>query len=181
MVLIDPCDACDVAGMVPEMIAHDGPVYARLLRGKVPTVLTRHKPDYRFQLGRAQMIRKGRDVLVISSGIMTMRALDAAEQLAEDKVHVAVLHVPTIKPLDVATILAAAQKGGRLVVTAENHTLNGGLGEAVARELMVAGASVPFRMIGLPDAFLEAGALPTLHDMYGLSVTRVTEQIKSWL
>ncbi|WP_417728237.1 transketolase family protein [Roseovarius sp.] len=181
MVIIDPCDADDVAGMVPAMIAHDGPVYARLLRGKVPTVLTRHKPDYKFQLGRAQMIREGRDVLVISSGIMTMRALDAAEKLAADKVDVAVLHVPTIKPLDMATIRTEAAKSGRLVVTAENHTVNGGLGEAVAGCLMTAGIAPQFRMIGLPDEFLEAGALPTLHDIYGLSVDKVAEQIKAWL
>lgn len=181
MVLIDPCDAADVAGMVPEMIAHDGPVYARLLRGKVPDVLRRHKPDYRFQLGKAQMIREGRDVMVISSGIMTMRALDAAEKLSADNLDVGVLHVPTIKPLDVETILAEVGKGGRLVVTAENHTVNGGLGEAVARQILCAGLSPTFRMIGLPDAFLEAGALPTLHDMYGLSVDKVAEQIKGWV
>lgn len=181
MVIIDPCDACDVAGMVPAMVAHDGPVYARLLRGKVPTVLTRHKPDYKFQLGKAQTIREGRDVLVISSGIMTMRALDAAEKLAADNVDVGVLHVPTIKPLDVDTIRAEAAKGGRLVVTAENHTVNGGLGEAVARTLLTEGIAPRFRMIGLPDEFLEAGALPTLHDMYGLSVDKVAEQIKGWL
>lgn len=181
MTLIDPCDACDVAGMVPKMIAHDGPVYARLLRGKVPTVLTRHKPDYRFRLGKAQLVRDGADVLVISSGIMTMRALDAAERLANDGIGVAVLHVPTIKPLDVQTILQEARRGGRLVVTAENHSVNGGLGEAVARELLLAGIAPEFRMIGLPDAFLEAGALPTLHDMYGLSVARVAERIRSWL
>ena len=181
MTIIDPCDACDVAGMVPEMVAHHGPVYARLLRGKVPSVLTRYKPDYRFQLGRAQMIREGADVLVISSGIMTMRALDAAEVLAAEKIDVAVLHVPTIKPLDVDTILAEAGKGGRLVVTAENHTVNGGLGEAVARQLLVAGVAPQFRMIGLPDEFLEAGALPTLHEMYGLSTAKVAEQIKGWL
>jgi transketolase len=181
MVVIDPCDAADVAGMVPEMMAHDGPVYARLLRGKVPSVLTRHKPDYTFQLGKAQTIREGRDVLVISSGIMTMRALDTAEKLAADNIDVGVLHVPTIKPLDVETIRAEAAKGGRLVVTAENHTVNGGLGEAVAKELLLAGIAPTFRMIGLPDEFLEAGALPTLHDMYGLSVDKVAEQIKGWL
>ncbi|TNF18621.1 MAG: transketolase family protein [Rhodobacteraceae bacterium] len=181
MVVIDPCDACDIAGMVPAMIAHDGPVYARLLRGKVPSVLTRHKPDYRFQLGKAQMIREGRDVLVISTGLMTMRALDAAEALASDNVDVAVLHVPTIKPLDVATILAEASRGGRLVVTAENHSVNGGLGEAVAKALLLAGVTPRFRMIALPDEFLEAGALPTLHDMYGLSVAKVKDQIKGWL
>lgn len=181
MTIIDPCDACDVAGMVPEIVAHNGPVYARLLRGKVPSVLTRHKPDYKFQLGKAQMIREGKDALVISSGIMTMRALDAAEKLAADNVDVAVLHVPTIKPLDVDTIVAEAAKGGRLVITAENHTVNGGLGEAVAKELLLAGVTPKFRMIGLPDEFLEAGALPTLHDMYGLTVDKVAQQIKGWL
>ena len=180
MVLIDPCDACDVAGMVPAMMAHPGPVYARLLRGKVPTVLTRHKPDYRFELGRAQMIREGRDVLVIATGLMTMRALDAAEVLARDNVDVAVLHVPTFKPLDVTTILAEAGKG-RLCVTAENHTVHGGLGEAVAGACLRAGVHPQFRMIGLPDEFLEAGALPTLHDMYGISTSGVVTQIKGWL
>lgn len=181
MTLIDPCDAIDVAQMVPAIAAHPGPVYARLLRGKVPSVLTRYKPDYRFQLGRAQMIREGRDVLVVSTGIMTMRALDAAEVIAKDGVDVAVLHVPTIKPLDRETILAEASRGGRLVVTAENHTVVGGLGEAVAGTLLQNGVSPGFRMIGLPDEFLEAGALPTLHEMYGLSVAKVAEKIKGWL
>ena len=180
MVVIDPCDACDLTGMVPAMAAHTGPVYARLLRGKVPSVLTRHKPDYRFELGKAQMIREGADVLVISTGIMTMRALDAAEALAKDKVDVAVLHVPTIKPLDVETILAESA-GGRLVVVAENHSTNGGLGEAVAKELLLAGLAPTFRMISLPDEFLEAGALPTLHDLYGISTKGVVKQIKGWL
>jgi transketolase len=181
MTLIDPCDADDLMGMVPQIAAHNGPVYTRLLRGKVPSVLTRHKPDYKFQIGKAQMIREGRDVLVISTGFMTMRALDAATALAKDGVDVAVLHCPTIKPLDVETIAAEAAKDGRLVVTAENHTKVGGLGEAVATTLLTRGITPTFRMIGLPDAFLEAGALPTLHDMYGLSVTKVAEQIRGWV
>ncbi|SMC93595.1 transketolase subunit B [Rhizobium sp. RU36D] len=181
MTLIDPCDADDILGMVPQMIAHEGPVYSRLLRGKVPSVIKKHKPDYRFQLGKAQLIREGKDVLVISTGLMTMRALDAAVKLADDKVDVAVLHCPTIKPLDLETIAAEAAKGGRLVVTAENHTLMGGLGEAVAAGLLSRGIAPRFRMIGLPDAFLEAGALPTLHEMYGISVGKVIEQIKGWL
>ena len=181
MTIIDPCCADDIAGMVPAIAAHDGPAYSRLLRGKVPKVLTRHKPDYKFELGKAQTIREGRDVLVVSTGFMTMRALDAAEALATDGVDVAVLHVPTIKPLDRATILAEAGKGGRLVVTAENHTVVGGLGEAVATTLLTAGVTPTFRMIGLPDAFLEAGALPTLHDMYGLSVGKIVDQIRGWL
>ncbi|TRW95730.1 transketolase family protein [Paracoccus sp. M683] len=181
MTVIDPCDADDIMGMVPQIAAHDGPVYSRLPRGKVPSVLTRHKPDYKFQLGRAQVIREGRDVLVVSTGFMTMRALDAAEALARDGVDVAVLHVPTIKPLDTETILAEARKGGRLVVTAENHTVVGGLGEAVATTLLTNGVTPAFRMIGLPDQFLEAGALPTLHQMYGLTVDSITTRIKGWL
>lgn len=181
MTVVDPCDADDIMGMVPAIAAHPGPVYARLLRGRVPSVLTRHKPDYRFELGRAQTIREGRDVLVISTGIMTMRALDAATRLAADNVDVAVLHVPTIKPLDVSTILEQAGRGGRLVVTAENHTLVGGLGEAVAAALLTNGVTPRLRMIGLPDAFLEAGALRTLHDMYGLSVDKVADRIRGWI
>jgi transketolase len=181
LTIVDPCDAVDIAGMVPQIAAAPGPVYARLLRGKVPSVLTRHKPDYRFELGRAQLIRDGRDALVISSGLMTMRALDAAERLAADSIDLGVLHVPTIKPLDAETILAEARRGGRLVVTAENHSENGGLGEAVARLLLTHGVTPEFRMIALPDAYLEAGALPTLHDMYGLSVDRVVSRIKTWL
>jgi transketolase len=181
LTIIDPCCADDVMGMVPQMAAHPGPVYARLPRGRVPRVLTRHKPDYRFELGRAQVIREGRDVLVIATGFMTMRALDAAEALAADGIDVGVLHVPTIKPLDEATILSEAGRGGRLVITAENHTVVGGLGEAVAGVLLRGGVTPTFRMIGLPDAFLEAGALPTLHEMYGLSVGKVAESIKGWL
>ncbi len=181
MTIVDPCDADDIAGMVPQIAAHDGPVYSRLLRGKVPKVLTRHKPDYRFELGKAQMIREGRDVLVISTGFMTMRALDAAQKLKADNVDVAVLHAPTLKPLDTETVLAEARNGGRLVVTAENHTAVGGLGEAVAATLLTRGVTPQFRMICLPDEFLEAGALPTLHEMYGLSVDKVAERIKGWL
>ncbi|WP_282128027.1 transketolase family protein [Roseobacter litoralis] len=181
MTIIDPCDADDIAGMVPQIAAHDGPVYSRLPRGKVPSVLTRHKPDYKFELGKAQIIRDGKDALIISTGFMTMRALDAAVQLETDGVEAAVLHVPTIKPLDTQTILAEAQKGGRLVVTAENHTVVGGLGEAVARTLLTNGVTPTFRMIGLPDEFLEAGALPTLHEMYGLTVSQIAGKIKGWL
>jgi transketolase len=167
--------------MVPAIAAHPGPVYMRLLRGKVPSVLRRHRPDYTFRLGAAQLIRDGRDVLVIATGLMTMRALDAAGRLAADNIDVAVLHVPTLKPLDIATILAEAGRSGRLVVTAENHTRIGGLGEAVATVLLTNGVAPSFRMIGLPDAFLEAGALPTLHDMYGISTAKVAEQIRTWL
>jgi transketolase len=179
MTVIDPCDAHEIEQMVPAVAAHRGPVYMRLLRGQVPVVLDEY--DYKFELGKAAMIRDGGDVLIISSGIMTMRALEAVRGLAGDRVDAAVLHVPTIKPLDANTILREAGKSGRMVVVAENHTVIGGLGEAVAGLLMRSGVHPAFRQIGLPDEFLAAGALPTLHDRYGISTAEVTRQIKHWL
>jgi transketolase len=179
MTVIDPCDALDIEQMVPAIAAHKGPVYARLLRGNVPAVLDEY--DYTFELGKAKMLRDGAEVLIISSGLMTMRALEVAKALESDRIGVGVLHVPTIKPLDTQTILREAKRSGRLVVVAENHTVIGGLGEAVAGELMRAGVSCPFRQIGLPDAFLAAGALPTLHDRYGISASTMGESIKAWL
>jgi len=179
MTVIDPCDAHEIEQLVPAIAAHRGPVYVRLLRGQVPVVLDEY--DYKFQIGKANLIRDGRDILIISSGIMTMRALEAAKALVDDRVDVGVLHVPTIKPLDAATILREAGKSGRLVVVAENHTVIGGLGEAVAGLLLRSGVYPTFRQIGLPDEFLDAGALPTLHDRYGISATAVAKQIRGWL
>ncbi|KAK45765.1 transketolase [Caballeronia jiangsuensis] len=179
MTVIDPCDALDIEQMVPAIAAHKGPVYARLLRGNVPAVLDEY--DYQFELGKAKLIRDGRDVLVISSGIMTMRALETAKALQADSVDVAVLHVPTIKPLDTETIIREAKRSGRLVVVAENHTTIGGLGEAVATALLTAGVTPTYRQIALPDAFLDAGALPTLHDRYGISTSVMSSTIKGWL
>lgn len=179
MTIVDPCDALDTEQAVPAIAAHKGPVYMRLLRGNVPLVLDEY--DYKFELGKAKMLRDGRDVLVISSGILTMRALEVAKALQADSVDVGVLHVPTIKPLDTATIIAEASRSGRLVVVAENHTVIGGLGEAVATALLTAGITPPFRQIALPDAFLDAGALPTLHDRYGISTEAMIRTIKGWL
>ena len=179
MTVIDPCDALEIEQIVPAIVAHQGPVYMRLLRGQVPLVLDEY--NYKFELGKAKLIRGGKDVLIISSGLMTMRALEAAKTLADDRVDAAVLHVPTIKPLDAETILREAGKSGRMVVVAENHTVIGGLGEAVAGLLMRSGVLPPFRQIALPDEFLAAGALPTLHDVYGLSSEAVAKAIKGWL
>ncbi|MCQ9425467.1 transketolase family protein [Pseudomonas sp. LJDD11] len=179
LTIVDPCDALEIEQATVAIAEHQGPVYMRLLRGNVPLVLDRY--DYKFQLGKAQVIRPGNEVLVIASGLMTMRALEAAEKLQADGVSVAVLHVPTIKPLDEQTILAECRKPGRLVVTAENHSIIGGLGEAVAGVLLRNGVTPTFRQIALPDAFLDAGALPTLHDRYGISTEAVSQQIKAWL
>ncbi|MFD1802337.1 transketolase family protein [Mixta tenebrionis] len=179
MTIIDPCDALDIEQAVPAMAAHDGPVYLRLLRGKVPVVLDKY--HYRFEIGKASLLEDGGDVLIIASGLMTMRALAVAEQLRRENISVAVLHSPTIKPLDEKTILEQAAKPGRLVITAENHSAVGGLSEAVASLLMRKGVHVDFDTIALPDAFLDAGALPTLHDRYGISIAMMKEKIKARL
>ena len=179
LTIVDPCDALDIEQAVPQIAAHQGPVYMRLLRGNVPLVLDEY--NYKFELGKAKMLRDGRDVLIISSGFMTMRSLEVAQSLRADSIDVAVLHVPTIKPLDEATILAEARRSGRLVVVAENHSVIGGLGEAVACCLLRAGVAPVFRQLALPDAFLDAGALPTLHERYGISLDAMSRQIKAWL
>ena len=179
LTIIDPCDALEIEQAVPAMADHKGPVYMRLLRGNVPLILDEY--GYQFELGKAKLLRDGPDVLIISSGFMTMRALEAATALEKDRVKAAVLHVPTIKPLDVATIRREAAKTGRMVIVAENHTIVGGLGEAVAADLLRNGITPNFRQIALPDEFLDAGALPTLHDRYGISTEAMTKRVKQWL
>ena len=158
LTIVDPCDALDIEQAVPQIAAHPGPVYMRLLRGEVPLVLDEY--DYTFELGKAKRLRDGHDVLV----------------------SVAVLHCPTIKPLDTTTLLREAGVPGRLVVVAENHSCIGGLGEAVAT-LLLDNDVVPsrFRQIALPDTYLDAGALPTLHARYRITAATMAEDIRAWL
>ena len=179
LMIIDPCDAVEIEQAVPAIAAHDGPVYMRLLRGNVSRILDEY--GYQFEVGKAALLRDGADLLFISTGLMTMRTLEAAKQLREDGIDAAVLHVPTIKPLDEATIKQHAAKSGRMVIVAENHSVVGGLGEAIAGMLLRAGLAPTFRQIALPDAFLDAGALPTLHERYGLSTEAVVASVKNWL
>jgi transketolase len=181
LTIVDPCDAIDIEQAVPQIAAHKGPVYMRLLRGNVPQVLDEVQ-GYKFELGKAKQLRDGNDVLIISSGFMTMRALEVAGTLQADKIDVAVLHCPTIKPLDEPAIIESVRRKNRLVVIAENHSVIGGLGEAVASTLLRNRVHpARFELAGLPDAFLDAGALPTLHDRYGISVAALSSRIKGWL
>jgi transketolase len=180
LTIVDPCDALDIEQAVPQIAEHKGPVYMRLLRGNVPLVLDEY--DYKFELGKAKTLREGGDVLVISSGFMTMRALEVAADLATDNIGVSVLHCPTIKPLDEAAIVEAVRYKHRLAVVAENHSVIGGLGEAVASALLRHRVQpAGFQLAGLPDAFLDAGALPTLHDRYGISREALAGRIRRWL
>ena len=179
LTVIDPCDAVDVEQATEAAADHPGPVYMRLLRGQVPRVLD----DYtgHFEIGKARLLRDGADVLFISTGILTMRALEAAAVLAGDRIDVGVLHLATVKPLDLPAIIEALQRPGRLIVVAENHAAPGGFGEAVLAHAALQGGAPRMRQIALPDAFLDAGALPTLHDRYGISTRAIVERVRAWL
>jgi transketolase len=174
LTIVDPCDSLDIEQAVPQLAASEGPTYLRLLRGNVPTVLDEY--DYTFELGKAKVLRGGADVVFVSSGLMTMRALVAAKELAKHHVDVAVVHAPTIKPFDTETVLRELNTD-RLAVTLENHSVVGGLFETVASAVVQSGVSKRVVPIALPDEFLQAGALPTLHDRYGLSVARIVEKV----
>ncbi|WP_404376130.1 transketolase family protein [Vreelandella aquamarina] len=177
LTIIDPCDAVDIEQSVQAMADYDGPVYLRLLRGKVPRVLDRFE-DYHFEIGKAKRLMNGQDALIISSGLMTTRAIEAADELKEKGIEVAVMHCATVKPLDTDAILAEVRSiPDRPVFVAENHSVIGGLGESIASLLMKEGVAVKFHQIGLPDEFLDAGALPTLHDRYGISTREVVKAV----
>ncbi len=174
LVVIDPCDATEIAQATAAIADHDGPVYMRLLRGKVPVVLDPAR--YRFEIGKAQQVREGGAIGFISTGMMTERALDAAAELERRGVSAGVLHVPTIKPFDAAAVAAFAAEVDR-VVTVENHVVAGGLASLVAETLFEHGVSKPLRRIGLPDHFIECGSVPTLQARYGLTAAAIVAAV----
>lgn len=178
LTIVDPCDSVDIAAAVPQLAEHDGPTYLRLLRGNVPTVLDEY--GYTFELGKAKVVRPGADVVFVSSGLMTMRALQAAERLAADRIDVAVVHAPTLKPFDEETVVRELDTP-RLAVTLENHTVVGGLFDTVAGALVRRGIGRRVVPVGLPDEFLDAGALPTLHERYGLSTDAIVAKVRAEL
>ena len=173
LTIIDPMDATEIDAATVAMSDHRGPVYMRLLRGAVPVVL---EPGYKFEIGKARQLRGGKDVGIISTGLMSERAIDAAALLEKRGISVAVLHVPTIKPFDAETVAAFAASVGQ-VVTAENHVIVGGLASLVVETLFDAGIVRKVTRIGLPDRYIECGAVPTLQQKYGLTVEAVVERI----
>jgi transketolase len=173
LTIIDPCDATEIEAATLAIADHRGPVYMRLLRGAVPVVL---EPGYRFEIGKARRLRDGKDVGIISTGMMTERALDAARALESRGVSVAVLHVPTIKPFDAEAVAEFAASVDHLV-TAENHVIVGGLASLVVESLFDAGVARKVTRIGLPDRYIECGSVPSLQAKYGLTTQALTETI----
>lgn len=178
LVVIDPCDATDITQITHAIAGYRGPVYMRLLRGKVNRVLD--PQTYRFQIGKAFVLKDGADIGIIATGFMTERALDAAAMLAGQGIDAGVLHVPTVKPFDSETVTAFAASV-RGVVTAENHVTRGGLGSQVAEALYDAGIVKPLARIGIPDAFIELASVPTLAERVGLTPQAILSKAASML
>ena len=175
LTIIDPCDATEIEAATIAIVDHPGPVYMRLLRGAVPIVFD---PSYRFEIGKALHLRKGKDVGIVSTGFMTERALDAAEALAKRDISVAILHIPTIKPFDAEAVASFAASVDH-VVAAENHVCVGGLASLVVETLFDAGIVKKVTRIGLPDRYIECGAVPTLQARYGLTTEAIVAKIVS--
>jgi transketolase len=168
MTVIVPSDPVAVAKLLPQVAAWQGPVYFRLNRNDVPVLFDE---SYAPRIGQAITLRPGNDVTLIATGLMVSRSLEAAQVLASEGIDARVLEVHTIKPLDVDRILQAARETGALV-TAEEHSIIGGLGGAVA-EVASEAYPVPIKRVGLNDRFAETGPYQDLLDHYGMSVQAV--------
>jgi len=175
LVVIDPCDAVEIEAATLAIADYDGPVYMRLLRGAVPISLSE---SYRFEIGKAHVLRKGGGIGVVSTGMMTTNALEAASRLEAKGIEVGILHVPTIKPFDSGALVAFAAEYPRLI-TAENHVVVGGLGSLVTEALYEAALQIPVTRIGLPDRFIECGSVSILQARYGITVDAIVETIAS--
>jgi transketolase len=176
MVTVSPADDVEAREVLRWAAAFEGPCYVRLVRDATQRLFG---DGYRFEFGRAFVVRPGADVTLFSTGAQTPRVIDAADLLAAEGIDAHVIHVPTLKPLDVETIVAGADRTGR-VMTVEEHSIIGGLGGAVAETLS---EHRPTRVnrIGLRDVYVESGANDALLDIYGLSAARVAEQVRMLL
>lgn len=176
MVAVAPADDVEAAQALRWAAAYEGPCYVRLVRDATQRLFD---DSYRFEFGRAVVVREGRDVTLVATGAQTPRVVDAAELLAGRGIEAHVLHVPTIKPIDEAAIVAAAEQTG-VVISVEEHTIYGGLGGAVAEVL---GERRPTRLfrIGLRDVYPESGPNEALLEIYGLSAGRVADQVEAYL
>ncbi len=170
MTVVAPADGVEVRAAMWALMEHRGPAYLRLTRDPSPVVTPRDRP---FEIGRAYVMREGADVTLIATGVQTTRVLEAAELLAAEGIEAHVLHVPTLKPLDEEAIVAAAAGTGR-VVTAEDHSIIGGLSGAVA-ETLGERRPTPMRRVGLRDVFGESGPNGPLLEKYGLTPAHVAQ------
>ncbi len=168
MTVVNPCDCVSAKKLIRQAVAMDGPVYFRLGRAPVPNF---YQEDDDIQLGKGKCIRDGKDLTVIATGIMVSEAMMAAEKLQEEGLNVRVVDINTIKPIDRDIIVKAAKETGR-IVTAEEHSVIGGLGSAVA-EVVVRECPVAMEMVGQLDTFGESGKPDQLKEKYGMDAEAV--------
>ena len=177
MTVIVPSDDVEAKAAVRAAIEMEGPVYLRFGRAAVPVI--NDKPDYKFEIGKGVLLREGTDVTIIASGITVSSALDAAEMLTADGINAEVINIHTIKPLDEELVLASAKKTGK-VVTAEEHTVIGGLGSAVC-DCLSEKHPTPVLRIGMQDTFGESGSANALVEKYGLDGKGIYEKVKGFV
>jgi transketolase len=168
MAVVQPCDEVETHRAVDYLLDHDGPAFLRLMRQGTEPV---HADDYRFDFGKADVLRGGSDIALIATGALVQESLKAADALAAGGISARVLNVHTLQPIDAGTITAAARETGT-VITAEDHNVNGGLGSAVAEVLAEHGVAAKLTRIGL-RSFGESGDQAALYDKYGLSANAI--------
>ena len=172
-VVVEASDPVQMRSVVPQIAAHDGVVYLRMVRKDVIRI---YEEGSEFQLGKAAVIREGDDVTLIACGIMVDEALKAAEMLAEEGISARVVDMFTVKPIDVECVVESAKRTGA-IVTAENHNAIGGLGSAVA-EVLVENAPVPMERVGVKESFGEVGKQRDLMGRFGLTAEVIVEKAK---
>lgn len=177
MVVINPSDAVEARAAVQAAIEYVGPVYLRFGRAAVPIINDRE--DYKFEIGKGEILREGSDVTIVATGICVSSALEAADKLAADGISAEVINIHTIKPLDAELIVNSAKKTGK-VVTAEEHTIIGGLGGAVC-EALSEKAPTPVLRIGINDVFGESGTAAALVAKYGLDGEGIYAKVKEFV
>ncbi len=177
MVVINPSDYVEGRAAVRAAYEHDGPVYMRFGRLAVPVINDR--PDYKFELGKGVVLREGKDVTIIATGLPVNNCLEAAEKLAADGIDAKVINIHTIKPLDEELVAAAAIETGK-VVTVEEHSVIGGLGSAVC-DVLCEKAPARVLKIGINDVFGESGPALELIKKYGLDTDSIYEKIKAFV
>ena len=174
MIVLNPADGIEANQCVIKAAEYKGPVYIRLGRSKVPTLFDE---DYKFEIGKGVELKKGKDVTIIATGIMVSKALEASEILEKEGISVRVINISTIKPIDKEIIIKAARETKK-IITAEEHSIIGGLGSAVA-EVLVENQPVPMKRIGIEDTFGESGTAEDVLEKYGLTVDNIVKVTKS--
>ena len=177
MVVINPSDDIEAKAAVRAAYEHAGPVYLRFGRLAVPVINDR--PDYHFEIGKGVVLKEGTDVTIFATGLCVSSALEAAEKLKEDGIDAEIVNIHTIKPIDRELVIASAKKTGK-VVTAEEHSVIGGLGSAVA-EVLSEEAPTKLLRIGVEDVFGESEPAKELVAKYGLDGTGIYEKVKKFV